>query len=155
MMDAHMPIGLDEDTRRQLTRIEAMLNAICDNKGIIPETLPGYDRRRSPSPSSRSPSSSGASMERLHLSQVPALPLQTAGMHLSLYPHIYCTSDIIQPVPSQRKRRLLQRKVQWSHKLYQLAWIILGQGIRCTSVSFVNQYHPHSLGIGEVWLCLR
>jgi hypothetical protein len=38
-----MHIGLDEETRRQLNRLEVMLNAICDNEGIIPSTLPGYE----------------------------------------------------------------------------------------------------------------
>ncbi|KAN0131148.1 hypothetical protein V8E53_011040 [Lactarius tabidus] len=35
--------GLDEDTHRQLNRIEAMLTGICGSKGIIPENLPGYE----------------------------------------------------------------------------------------------------------------
>jgi len=76
-----MRIGLDEDTRRQLNRIEAMLNAICNSKGIIPDTLPGYDRRRSPSPSSHSPSSTGLPMERLHLSDASSELLRKAGTY--------------------------------------------------------------------------
>jgi hypothetical protein len=71
----HMPTlipslstGLDEDTRRQLNRIEAMLSGICASKGIIPETLPGYERRRSASPSSLSPSSPGMHLETLNIS---------------------------------------------------------------------------------------
>jgi hypothetical protein len=71
----HMPTlipslstGLDEDTQRQLNRIEAMLSGICASKGIIPETLPGYECRRSASPSSLSPSSPGMHMEMLNIS---------------------------------------------------------------------------------------
>ncbi|KAN0131117.1 hypothetical protein V8E53_011009, partial [Lactarius tabidus] len=59
--------GLDEDTQRQLNRIEAMLSGICASKGIIPETLPGYECRRSASPSSLSPSSPGMHMEMLNI----------------------------------------------------------------------------------------
>ncbi|KAN0141481.1 hypothetical protein V8E53_000726 [Lactarius tabidus] len=60
--------GLDEDTHRQLNRIEAMLTGICGSKGIIPENLPGYERCRSASPSSLSPSSPGMHMETLNIS---------------------------------------------------------------------------------------
>ncbi|KAN0131097.1 hypothetical protein V8E53_011098 [Lactarius tabidus] len=59
--------GLNEDTQHQLNRIEAMLSGICASKGIIPETLPGYERRRSASPSSLSPSSPGMHMETLNI----------------------------------------------------------------------------------------
>ena len=84
---AHIHIGLDEDTHRQLNRIEAMLNAICERQGITPDTLPGYDCCRSPSPSSHSPSSlTGAPMERLQLSNVASEPLQQAGMYICAYP---------------------------------------------------------------------
>ncbi|KAN0140675.1 hypothetical protein V8E53_001502 [Lactarius tabidus] len=59
---------LDDDTRQQLNRIEAMLTAICNSSGIVPETLPGYDRPTSASPSSQSQSSAGVQMETLHIS---------------------------------------------------------------------------------------
>ena len=49
--------ALDEDTRRQLNRVEAMLNAICFKEGIETSTLPGYELSRSVSPSSQSVSS--------------------------------------------------------------------------------------------------
>ena len=65
---AHMCIGLDDETQQQLSRIEAMLNAICNKQGIVPDTLPGYDHCQPPSLSSHSPSSIGsASIERCHL----------------------------------------------------------------------------------------
>ncbi|KAN0127805.1 hypothetical protein V8E53_014361 [Lactarius tabidus] len=60
--------ALDEDTRRQLNRIEAMLNAICNSNGILPESLPGYEHPSLASPSSHSPSSAGIQMEMLHIS---------------------------------------------------------------------------------------
>ncbi|KAN0131146.1 hypothetical protein V8E53_011038 [Lactarius tabidus] len=60
--------ALNEDTRRQLNRIEAMLNAICNSDGILPESLPGYERPSLASPSSHSPSSAGVQMEMLHIS---------------------------------------------------------------------------------------
>ncbi|KAN0131092.1 hypothetical protein V8E53_011093 [Lactarius tabidus] len=50
------------------TRIKAMLTGICGSKGIIPENLPGYERRRSASPSSLSPSLPGMHMETLNIS---------------------------------------------------------------------------------------
>ena len=76
----HIHIGLDDDTHRQLNRIEAMLTAVCEVKGINPDALPGYDRRRSPSQSSRSPSSTRSPLERQHLSDaIPELP-HNAGM---------------------------------------------------------------------------
>ncbi|KAN0131122.1 hypothetical protein V8E53_011014 [Lactarius tabidus] len=62
--------ALDEDSRRQLNRIEAMLNAICNSNGILPETLLGYEHPMSVSPSSQSPSSTGVQMETLHISNV-------------------------------------------------------------------------------------
>jgi hypothetical protein len=67
----HMPMlipslstGLDEDTRHQLNRIEAMLSGICASKGIIPETLPGYEHRCSASPSSCLPPHLGCTWRR-------------------------------------------------------------------------------------------
>ncbi|KAN0133108.1 hypothetical protein V8E53_009138 [Lactarius tabidus] len=62
--------ALDEDSRRQLNRIEAMLNAICNSNGILPETLLGYEHPTSVSPSSQSPSSTGVQMETLHISNI-------------------------------------------------------------------------------------
>ncbi|KAN0128967.1 hypothetical protein V8E53_013229 [Lactarius tabidus] len=47
---------------------EAMLNAICNSNGILPETLLGYEHPTSVSPSSQSPSSTGVQMETLHIS---------------------------------------------------------------------------------------
>jgi hypothetical protein len=84
--------GLDEDMHRQLNRIEAMLTGICGSKGIIPENLPGYERRRSASPSSLSPSSPGMHMETLNISDThsntsaqsstSSEPPHKAGMYL-------------------------------------------------------------------------
>jgi hypothetical protein len=82
---AHMHIGLDEETRRQLNRLEAMLNAICDNEGIIPSTLPGYELPRSASPSTQSMSSVGAPLERLHLSDATSEPPRKLGKCLCAY----------------------------------------------------------------------
>jgi hypothetical protein len=59
-----------------------MLHGICDKKGIIPETLPGYDRRRSPSPSSHSPTSTRVPLERLQISDVASEPPRMAGTYL-------------------------------------------------------------------------
>ena len=82
----HTHIGLDDDTHRQLNRIEAMLTAVCKIKGINPDALPGYDRRRSPSQSSRSPSSTGSPLERQYLSDaMPVPPQHNAGMAPYLY----------------------------------------------------------------------
>jgi hypothetical protein len=63
-------IALDEDSHQQLNRIVAMLNAICNSNGILPETLLGYEHPTSVSPSSQSPSSTGVQMETLHISNV-------------------------------------------------------------------------------------
>ena len=80
MTVTHIHIGLDDDTHRQLNRIEVMLTAVCEVKGINPDALPGYDRRHSPSQSSRSPSSTRSPLERQHLSDaIPELP-HNAGM---------------------------------------------------------------------------
>ncbi|KAN0139733.1 hypothetical protein V8E53_002395 [Lactarius tabidus] len=62
--------ALDKDTHQQLNRIEAMLNAICNSDGILPETLPGYECPSLALPSSHSPSSAGVQMETLHLSDM-------------------------------------------------------------------------------------
>jgi hypothetical protein len=77
---AHMHIGLDDDSRRQLNRVEAMLTAICESHGIIPSTLPGYEPPRSVSPSTHSVSSAGSPMERLQLSDAASEPPRKAGM---------------------------------------------------------------------------
>ncbi|KAN0139729.1 hypothetical protein V8E53_002391 [Lactarius tabidus] len=62
--------GLNEDTQCQLNRIKAMLSGICASKGIIPETLPGYEHCHLASPSSLSPSSPGMHMEMLIISDM-------------------------------------------------------------------------------------
>ncbi|KAN0139725.1 hypothetical protein V8E53_002387 [Lactarius tabidus] len=51
----------------ELNRIEAMINAICNSNGILPETLLGYEHPTSVSPSSQSPSLTGLQMETLHI----------------------------------------------------------------------------------------
>jgi hypothetical protein len=88
--------ALDKDTHRQLNRIEAMLNAICNSNGILPESLPGYEHPSLALPSSHSPSSAGIQMETLHISDtcsntsahsssMSKPPCKKAGKHLHLY----------------------------------------------------------------------
>ena len=102
---AHMCVGLDDETRRQLSRIEAMLNAICNRQGIVPDTLPGYDRCRSPSLSSHSPSSiGGASVEKRHPFNLTSEPPRKAGTKCIC--HSYCMVCLSR-VQSQWKWRLV------------------------------------------------
>ena len=70
----HTHIGLDNDTRSQLNRVEAMLHALCARHGIEPSTLPGYEQPRSVSPSIQSISSITSPGERLDPSDVPSEP---------------------------------------------------------------------------------
>ena len=76
---AHVYEALDEDTRRQLNRVEAMLNAICFKEGIETSTLPGYELSRSASPSSQSVSSTGVPIERMNLSDMGSEPPRKLG----------------------------------------------------------------------------
>ena len=62
-----MIVGLDEDTCRQLNRMESMLHALCDKDGIIPLTLLGYDAPCAASPTMQSPALATGQMERMHL----------------------------------------------------------------------------------------
>ena len=97
----HTHIGLDDDTHRQLNRIEAMLTAICEVKGISPDALPGYNRHRSPSQSSPSPSSTGSPLERQYLSDAMP-PLHDAGMD----PYFYNESnELNQILPNASEAR--------------------------------------------------
>ena len=76
---AHVSKALDEDTRHQLNRVEAMLNAICLKEGIETSTLPGYELSRSASPSSQSVSSTGVPIERMNLSDMSSEPPRKLG----------------------------------------------------------------------------
>ena len=74
-----MIVGLDEETRRQLNRMESMLHALCDKDGIIPSTLPGYDAPRAASPTTQSPASATGQMERMHLTDDASEPPRKLG----------------------------------------------------------------------------
>ena len=76
---AHVYEALDENTRRQLNRVEAMLNAICFKEGIETSTLPGYELSRLALPSSQSVSSTGVPIERMNLSDMGSEPPQKLG----------------------------------------------------------------------------
>jgi hypothetical protein len=61
----------DEDTRRRLHKLEVMVAALCEERGIVVSNLPGINilpARRSNSPSIQSASSSGVPMETLTIS---------------------------------------------------------------------------------------
>ena len=75
----HLYKALDEDTQRQLNRVEAMLNAICNKEGIDPSTLPGHELPRSGSPSTQSISSTSVPMERMNLSDMSSEPPRKLG----------------------------------------------------------------------------
>ena len=109
-----MLIGLDEETRRQLNRVEAMLHAICDKEGIIPSTLPGYEQPRSASPSTHSMSSASGPMERLQLSDAGSEPPRKLGMFICAYRMSYtgCLTLCI-----SQKRLLRQGTFKWACKL--------------------------------------
>ncbi|KAN0131094.1 hypothetical protein V8E53_011095 [Lactarius tabidus] len=113
--------ALDEDTRRQLNRIEAMLNAICNSNGILPESLPGYECPSLALPSSHSPSSAGIQMETLHMSDTRS----NTSAHSS-------SMSKLRHKKGKGKRRLHQRMHQWPDKLEKLVWIIIGQGVKQT-----------------------
>ena len=75
----HLYKALDEDTRHQLNRVEAMLNAICNKEGIDPSTLPGYELPHSGLPSTQLISSTSIPMERMNLSDMSLEPPQKLG----------------------------------------------------------------------------
>ncbi|KAN0128960.1 hypothetical protein V8E53_013222 [Lactarius tabidus] len=139
--------ALDEDTCRQLNRIEAMLNAICNSNGILPESLPGYEHPSLASLSSHSPSLAGVQMEMLHISDTHSntsahsssmlkLLHKKAGSCriLTIYTCIIESIQCLIRVSSQGKgkQRLHQRSHQWPDKLEKLTWIIVGQGVKRT-----------------------
>ena len=77
-----MIVGLDEDTRRQLNRMESMLHALCNKDSIIPSTLPGYDAPRAASPTTQSPASATGQMEHMHLTDDASEPPRKLGNYV-------------------------------------------------------------------------
>ena len=80
-----MIVGLDEDTRRQLNRMETMLCALCNKEGIIPSTLPGYDAPHAASPTTQSPASASGHMEHMHLMDDVSEPPRKLGNYICEY----------------------------------------------------------------------
>ncbi|KAN0131113.1 hypothetical protein V8E53_011005 [Lactarius tabidus] len=95
--------ALDKDTHQQLNRIEAMLNAICNSNGILPESLPDGD----------------AAHFRYMFKH-----FRTLQLHVE--------TAMQEGVQGKGKWRLHQRLHQWPDKLEKLTWIIVGQGVKRT-----------------------
>jgi hypothetical protein len=112
-----MNIALDEDTRRQLNRLEAMLNEICAREGIIPSTLPGWEPPLSALPSSPSVASSSAPLERLQITDAVSEPPRKIGKRICTYSTSSHKSDLCsQPEAApQSEGGLVGKRAQATH----------------------------------------